>query len=322
MNANKTISAKEALMDLQAKMVQQQPRMMQMLITTQIALHKGKLLEPLVTKEAGASAKIREDAKIRMATVRANSRAEKVKAVAVVVAIETNLRSMRRKRRWAGKSASSPSRLQQQRTQNKRTNQRCNTIIMSEEAKAVVSSEVRHALNDIIATRTALYQKENKKAKSSKKEELLETSLVNTSRKTRDLITEIRGSTMRLVITRKMKPAKMIQVVGEAVEELAEEVVAATEEAMVSKMILLRKKNINNKRKGLAVVAVEAAVAIEAAAKTMMAMVISSISMRQRAVDVAVNSDATMMVNTTKASHRRSKTSHVRATVTMTKSRT
>ena len=289
---------------------------------TPTALPKGKLLEPLVTKEAGASAIIREDAKIRMATVRVNSRAEKVKAVAVVVATEMNLRSMRRKRRWAGKSASSPSRLLQQRTRNKRRiSQNRNRIIMSEEAKAVVSNEVRRALNDIIATRTALCPKENKKGKSSKKEELLETSLVNTSRKTRDLITEIRGSTMRLVITRKMKPAKMIQVVGEAVEELAEEVVAATEEAMDSKMILLKKKNINNKRKGAAGVAVEAAGVIEAAAKTMMAMVISSISMRRRAVDAAVNSGATMMVNTTKGSPRLSKTSRVKATVTMTKSR-
>ena len=254
--------------------------------------------------------------------MRVNSRAEKVKAVAVVVATEMNLRSMRRKRRWAGKSASSPSRLLQQRTRNKRRiSQNRNRIIMSEEAKAVVSNEVRRALNDIIATRTALCPKENKKGKSSKMEELLETSLVNTSKKTRDLTTEIKGSTMRLVITRKMKPAKMIQVVGEAVEELAEEVVAATEEAMDSKMILLKKKNINNKRKGAAEVAVEAAVVIEAAAKTMMAMVISSISMRRRAVDAAVNSGATMMVNTTKGSPRLSKTSRVKATVTMTKSR-
>ena len=127
---------------------------------------------------------------------------------------------------------------------------------------------------------------------------------------------------MRLVITRKMKPIKMIQVGGEAVEEVAVEVVAATEEATDSKMILLKKKNINNKRKGVAVVAVAVAVAIEVAVKTMMAMVISSISMRRRAVDAEVNSDVTMMVNTTKGSHQRSKTSRVKATVTMTKSRT
>lgn len=292
---------------------------------TPTALRKVKLPEPLVTKEAGASGIIREDAKIRMATVRVNSRAEKVKAVAVVVATEMNLRSMRRKRRWAGKSASSPSRsrIPQQRTQNKRRiSQKCNTIIMSGAVKAVVSNEVRRALNDIIATKTALYPKENKKGKSSKMEELLETSLVNTSKKTHDLTTEIRGSTMRLVITRKMKPIKMIQVGGEAVEEVAVEVVVATEEATDSKMILLKKKNINNKRKVVAVVAVGAAVAIEVAAKTMMAMVISSISMRRRAVDAEVNSDVTMMVNTTKGSHRRSKTSRVKATVTMTKSRT
>ena len=301
--------------------MQPRPIVRQMQTTTRIALLKVKpqLVE---TKEEGVSAKIKEDAKIKMATVRASSHAEKEKAEVVVV-IATSLRPMKRKKRWAGKSASSPNRLLQLKTQNRQINWNSNTVItMSVVAKAEVSNEARHALNDIIATRTARYLKGNRKHKSNRTGELQATSLVNTSRKILDLITEIRGSTMRLAITRKMKQAKMIQVVEEVAEEAVVGVVAATEEVKASRTMLSKKKNISNKRKAVAVVGVEVVDAVEGAAKTMMVMVISSISMLQKAVVAVANSVAIMMATTTKDSRQLSTLSRAKATETTTKSQT
>ena len=307
-------------MDLLALM-QPRPIVRQMQITTRIALLKVKP-QPVETKEVGVSAKIKEDAKIKTATVRASSHAEKEKAEVVVV-IATSLRLMKRKKRWAGKSASSPNRLPQPKTQNRQINRNSNTVItMSVVAKAEVSNEARHALNDIIATRTARYLKGNRKHKSNRTGELLATSLVNTSRKILDLITEIRESTTRLAITRKMKQAKMIQVVEEAAEEAVEGVVAAIEEVKASRTMLSKKKNISNKRKAVAVVGVEVVAAVEGAAKTMMVMVISSISMLQKAAVAVANSVAIMMATTTKDSHQLSTLSRAKATETTTKSQT
>ena len=79
-------------------------------ITQQRMMQTARLkvmLEPEATKKAEASAIMTEGAKISMATKTANP----VKARAVeVVAIATNPNSTIKKKRWAGKSASSQSR--------------------------------------------------------------------------------------------------------------------------------------------------------------------------------------------------------------------
>ena len=69
-------------------------------------------------------------------------------------------------------------------------------------------------------------------------------------------------------------------------------------------------------------VGVEVVAAVEGAAKTMMVMVISSISMLQKAVVAVANSVAIMMATTTKDSHQLSTLSRAKATETTTKSQT